>query len=281
MKKCNENKFCLKLHLADENQYAFFTKRIRMIEVCALASGSNGNCYYVGNENEAVLVDVGISARQITLRIEQVGIPLHKIKAIFVSHEHADHIRGVRVFSKRFNLPVYITRKTYVGTTKKYLPQYSRFFEPGETINIGDLKVHSFAKWHDAAEPCSFRIENGSKSVGVMTDIGQPCQNVIQHIKQSNILFLESNYDEDSLWKGAYPWPLKKRIASDHGHLSNKQALDLITEHAEEPLHTIFLSHLSGENNNIELAMNNFSELFERFEVKPTFRHEPTEVFKF
>ncbi len=252
-----------------------------MIEVCALASGSNGNCYYVGNENEAVLVDVGISARQITLRIEQAGIPIEKIKAIFISHEHADHIRGVRVFSKRFNIPVYLSRKTLINTTKKYVPQYNRFFTPGETIAIGGLQIHTFLKWHDAAEPCSFRIENGELSVGVMTDIGQPCQNVIQHVKQSNILFLESNYDEDSLWKGGYPWYLKNRIASDHGHLSNKQALDLIDEHAEPSLKTIFLSHLSGENNSIELALESFSTLNERFEIKPTFRHEPTKVYRF
>lgn len=252
-----------------------------MVEVCALASGSNGNCYYVGNESEAVLVDVGISARQITLRIEQAKIPIQKIKAIFISHEHADHIRGVRVFSKRFNIPVYLTRKTYLKTTKKYLPQYSRFFVPGETITIGDLKIHSFLKWHDAAEPCSFRVENGQLSVGVMTDIGQPCKNVIQHIKQSNILFLESNYDEASLWKGGYPWYLKQRIASDHGHLSNEQAFNLVNEHAEESLKTIFLAHLSGENNNIEMALNNFDLLNDRFDIKPTFRHEPTKVFRF
>ena len=143
-----------------------------MIEICAIASGSNGNCYYVGNEVEAVLIDLGISTKQAVQRIVEKGIDLQKIKAVFVSHEHADHVRGVRVFSKRYNIPVYFTAQTYLKLSRRVQPNSPRFFKPGESISIGSITVHSFLKNHDAVEPCSFRIELNNKHIGVFTDIG-------------------------------------------------------------------------------------------------------------
>jgi phosphoribosyl 1,2-cyclic phosphodiesterase len=158
-------------------------------------------------------------------------------------------------------------------------PDFPRFFNPGEIINIGDFAIHSFLKNHDASEPCSFRVQYHDKNVGIFTDIGEACENVTQHLKMCDGLFLETNYDETMLWKGSYPWFLKRRIASDFGHLSNKQAFDLLHNHAGEHLKCVFLSHLSKENNTHEIAYETIHPLTSRFEVKLTSRYEAGEVY--
>jgi len=250
-----------------------------MVEVCALASGSNGNCYYIGNEKEAILVDAGIYSKQIFLRLEERNLDAKKIKAVFISHEHHDHICGVRVFCNKLNIPAFFTPGTFIHTSLSNRPRFYRFIEKGESVQLGDLNIHAFQKNHDAADPCSFRIETGNINVGVVTDLGSYDQPVIDQIKKCNILFLESNYDEKMLREGPYSWPLKKRIASERGHLSNVQALNLVEEHAGENLHTIILSHLSGENNTSEIAFNTFSFLSEKYSVICTSRNEPSDVF--
>ena len=189
-----------------------------MITLCAIASGSNGNCYYIGNEKEAILVDVGLSARRILARMRQRNLVPEKIKAVLISHEHSDHASGARVMSKRLKIPVYLTSRTYLALYSQHRPMAPRFFEPGSEIFIGSFRIFPFLKNHDAAEPCSFRIENSGLQVGIFTDIGAPCENVKLHLGQCHALFLETNYDEKMLWEGSYPWPLKKRIGSDHGH---------------------------------------------------------------
>jgi len=251
-----------------------------MVELCALASGSNGNCYYIGNEREAILIDVGISCKLLLKRFEESGLDVSKVKAIFITHEHADHNRGTRVFSNRYHIPVYFTPGTYYGSSHSSRPSMYRFLQIGQSFQLGDFTIHTFSKKHDSADPCSFRIEIGGTSVGVMTDIGAPCPNVIDHLKSSNILFLESNYDEKMLWDGNYSWPLKKRIASDHGHLSNIQAFNLIYEHAEDNLKTIILSHLSGENNTPDLAYEVFMPLKDKYSILRTSRHQASEVLR-
>jgi len=252
-----------------------------MIELCAIASGSNGNCYYIGNEHEAVLVDAGISARQIITRMHQRKLNPAKIKAIFISHEHADHTHGARILGKRMRIPVFLTSRTFVSMYPKHKPISPRYFEPGHVIRVGTFQIHPFLKNHDAAEPCSFRIEHGGFHVGVFTDIGSPNENVIYHLNLCNALFLESNYDVKMLWEGSYPWPLKQRIASDHGHLSNDQAFELLKNYSGNNLQLVFLSHLSAENNTGETAMNRFRELMDKFSILPTSRNAPGEVIQF
>jgi len=249
-----------------------------MVEVCALASGSNGNSYYIGNEKEAILVDAGINCKQLLLRMEERQLDPSKVKAVFITHEHTDHICGVRVFCNKHGIPAFFTRGTFLNTSNRHKPRLYRFIDPGYSVVVGSFEIHAFTKKHDASEPCSFRVEVEQKSIGVLTDLGSHSQPVIDHLKQCDILFLESNYDEEMLWKGPYPWLLKKRIASEVGHLSNIQALNLINEHAGEHLHTIFLSHLSGENNTPDIAYSAFSPLHESHRIIKTSRHAASEI---
>jgi len=250
------------------------------LEVCALASGSNGNCYYVGNDKEALLVDVGLSARQLQLRLKEKGINEQKIKAILITHEHCDHARGARVLSKRLKIPVCITKKTFLALTKSNRPADVVWFEPNQPFQLGEFEVHPFGKYHDAAEACSFRISYDGKHVGVMTDIGEACELVKEHFAACHAVFLESNYDEEMLMNGTYPYYLKQRVSSAQGHLSNLQAFQLASEHAGENLHSIFLSHLSGENNTPEIADAVFNPLRSRFRVELTSRHQATAIFQ-
>ena len=249
------------------------------IEICALASGSNGNCYYVGNSREAILIDAGISTKQVLLRMKERRLDPRKVKALFITHEHSDHVCGARVLEKRLHIPVYMTARTYIATYKNQQPANPRFFTPGAAMPVGEFLVHSFLKNHDAAEPCSFRVEYAGRSVGVCTDIGEPCDQVMTHVKRCDALFLESNYDEEMLRTGSYPYYLKQRVGSAHGHLSNDQAARLLEEHAGEQLKCVFLSHLSKENNTPEKALVAMQPLTHRFEVLLTSRYQATEVY--
>jgi phosphoribosyl 1,2-cyclic phosphodiesterase len=249
------------------------------LEICALASGSNGNCYYIGNAKDAVLIDAGISCRQILKRMAESGLNPSKVKALFISHEHSDHIHGARVLAKRLKIPVYITAKTYLASYKNLQPDYPRFFEPGASVPVEEFIVHSFLKNHDASEPCSFRVEYNGKNVGVFTDIGEPCDHVTGHLGLCDALFLESNYDEEMLRTGTYPWYLKNRIASSYGHLSNHQAFSLLESHGGVNLKCVFLSHLSAQNNTPELAMKAFEPLVSRIEVRITSREKAADLF--
>lgn len=249
------------------------------IEICAIASGSNGNCYYIGNQNSAVLVDAGISFKQILQRMNERNLDPAKIKALFITHEHSDHISGARVLGKRLRVPVYLTAKTWYGAYKNQRPDYPSFFEPGDVVEAGSFSVHSFLKNHDAAEPCSFRVQYGEKSVGVFTDIGEPCENVRNHLEQCHALFLETNYDEKMLRDGSYPYFLKKRVASDVGHLSNDQAFQLLQNHAGSELKYVLLSHISKENNTPANALSVMKPLSQEYQIELTSRFEASQVF--
>ena len=167
-----------------------------MIEICALASGSNGNCYYIGNEHDAVLVDAGVSTKKILLRMEEAGLQSSKVRGIFISHEHSDHVHGVRVLSKRLGVPAWFTQGTLDSLKFGEQPSLIQIFTPDKAIKIGSLTIHPFLKNHDAAEPCSFRIEHDGWHIGVFTDIGEACARVIHHLHMCHALFIETNYDE-------------------------------------------------------------------------------------
>ncbi|HEY9363330.1 MAG TPA: MBL fold metallo-hydrolase [Chitinophagaceae bacterium] len=247
--------------------------------ITSLASGSNGNCYYVGNDNEAVLVDAGISCREIEKRIKRLALSIQKIKAVFVSHEHADHIRGIAVLSKKYNLPVYITAPTLKNGRLHVEKQLAKSFTAYQPVSIGALQVTAFPKFHDAADPYSFIVAQEDLKVGVFTDIGQPCQHLIDHFRQCNAAFLEANYDDEMLDAGSYPYYLKTRIRGGLGHLSNKQALELFTTHRPSFMTHLLLSHLSKNNNRPDLVEQLFNQHAGATKIIIASRFEETAVY--
>ncbi len=239
------------------------------MKMASIASGSNGNCYYVENDDDAVLIDAGVSTKQIVERMARLGLSLSKLRGVFISHEHTDHIRGIDVFSRKHAVPVFMTQKTHASSGCFIKDNPVSFFSPGKPVQMGSIRVHPFLKSHDAIEPCGFSVSSGSSRVAVLTDVGLHCENVIEHIRNADALFLESNYDDQMLKTGPYPVHLKKRIASDRGHLSNTQAGMITLEYATTRLKHVFLSHLSANNNTPELALATFRRITnERSELK-------------
>jgi len=251
-----------------------------MTEICALASGSNGNCYYIGDENSAVLIDIGIYYKRLIERLDDTGLDKSKIKAVFISHEHTDHIQGARVTSKKLGIPIFYTKKTYHKCYDKNKAENFGFFESGTPYIIDNIKIRSFKKNHDAKDPVSFRIEINNNNIGVMTDIGETDKTVQNEFSKCDAVFLESNYDEDMLINGLYPYYLKERVSSAKGHLSNKQSLELIENFASSKLKTIFLSHISAVNNTHQIIENTFNHLSDRYNIILTSRQKATSIIK-
>jgi len=247
--------------------------------ISSLNSGSNGNCYYVGNAQEAVLIDAGISCRETEKRMFRLGLSMTKVKAVFISHEHTDHIKGLTVLAKKYNLPVYITPGTLNGSRLDIPETLIYNFSGQRSIQIGSLTVSCFPKVHDAAEPHSFMVTCGAVKVGIFTDLGIVCDQLINHFQQCDAAFLEANYDEDLLHKGNYPYFLKRRISGGLGHLSNKQALELFINFRHARLSHLLLSHLSRENNNPELVAELFNQHANGTRIIVASRHEETPVF--
>lgn len=247
--------------------------------ITSLNSGSNGNCYYIGNDKEAVLVDAGISCKETEKRMKRLGLNIESVKAIFISHEHTDHIKGVEVLSKKFKLPVYITNGTLNNSKLNIDVQYIRTFRGYENIMIGDLAVKPFPKLHDAADPYSFIVSGNGVNIGVLTDIGNACHHVIENFKNCHAAFLEANYDEELLENGGYPFYLKKRIRGGHGHLSNSESLEIFTKYRSENLSHLLLSHLSRENNSPQLVQNLFSNHAGDTKIIVASRDYETEIY--
>jgi phosphoribosyl 1,2-cyclic phosphodiesterase len=249
------------------------------LHITSLNSGSNGNCYYVGNDQEAVLIDAGISCRETEKRMKRLGLMMSTVKAIFISHEHSDHIRGVQTLAKKHGLPVYITSATLRHCSFHMEALQYVTFRAYDPVYIGGLQVTAFPKLHDACEPHSFVVACGNVKVGVFTDIGKPCEHLTLHFKQCHAAFLESNYDEELLEKGRYPNHLKKRIRGSFGHLSNKQALDFFVQHRPACMSHLILSHLSNENNCPTLVHNLFSKHKQGVNIVVASRFEETPVY--
>ncbi|MDM8178067.1 MULTISPECIES: MBL fold metallo-hydrolase [Olivibacter] len=248
--------------------------------VTSINSGSNGNCYYVGNGREAVLIDAGISCREIERRMTRLGLSIPSIKAIFISHEHSDHIKGLCRLSLKYRIPVYINQRTLTATGFFIAPELLHLFHASDPIQIGDFQITPFAKYHDAADPYSFVVEGGSIRIGVFTDIGRVCERVQHHFSQCHAVFLEANYDDDLLDRGRYPYFLKNRIRGGYGHLSNKQALELFLNHRTDNLSHLFLSHLSKDNNCPNLVTELFSTHANGVKIVVASRYEESPIFE-
>lgn len=247
--------------------------------ITSLNSGSNGNCYYVGNQQEAVLVDAGISCRETEKRMARLGLSMSRVKAIFVSHEHSDHIRGIPVLAKKYDLPVYITPGTLQHAGLGLNPDQVIFLQSFADVQIGSLVITAFPKLHDARDPHSFVITCNKIKIGVFTDIGVVCQQVTNYFKQCHAVFLEANYDEQMLNQGRYPYHLKTRIRGGKGHLSNRQALQLFMDHRPLHLTHLLLSHLSQDNNNPQLVSELFNQYAAGVHITVASRHQETPVY--
>ena len=248
--------------------------------IAALNSGSNGNCYYIGNEEEAIFIDAGLACSELEKRMQRLGLPMQRVKAIFISHEHKDHIFGVPALAKKYKLPVYITPTTHKHGGMRIAENQVLAFSQGDSIQIGKLLIKAFTKSHDAVDPHSFIVSSSEVTVGIFTDIGKPCKQLIHHFQQCHAAFLEANYDEDLLQRSSYPYFLKQRIQGDQGHLSNRQALDLFNQYRPPFMSHLILSHLSKENNSPAIVENLFTEHAGEIKVVVASRVVETSLFQ-
>ncbi len=227
------------------------------LRFCPLFSGSSGNALYVGCDTTGILVDAGLSGAKIVSEMERFGLSPESLDGILVTHEHADHISGVGVLSRRYHLPVYANEGTWQAMSDK-LGSVSdaniRVFETGVDFNIGALNVTPFPTPHDAAEPVGFTFCSGRDKLAVATDLGAVRESWMRHLEDADVVLLESNHDVDMLRAGRYPYELKRRILGTRGHLSNDEAGKAAVELARHGVRLIILGHLSGENNFPELA---------------------------
>ena len=249
------------------------------LQIASLNSGSNANCYYIGNGQDAVLVDAGLSCRETERRMKRLGLEMEMIKAVFISHEHTDHIAGLPVLVKKYKLPVYITNGTIKNSTLAIDKSQVNSFKHEEPVAIGEMNIIPFSKSHDAEDPHSFIIDSHNARVGVITDIGYACRHVKDHFKQCDAVFLESNYCDNMLSNGSYPVSLKKRISGRKGHLSNDQALELFLKHRPDHLQLLILSHLSQNNNDPKLVEKIFSPHAGNTRIVVASRYAESELF--
>lgn len=224
---------------------------------CPLTSGSSGNSTFVASGGTRILIDAGVSGKRIQEALASLNIDGNTIDALFITHEHADHIKGAGILSRRFDIPIYATAGTWeamegqLGTIAR---QNRHIVYSGENCIINDICVKPFAIPHDAAEPVGFSVFADNIKMTIATDIGHVTDGVRENIAGSDILLLEANHDEEMLKNGPYTWSLKKRILGDFGHLSNVTAGNLLSDIMDDRLKHVFLGHLSAENNTPHIA---------------------------
>jgi len=222
--------------------------------ICPLASGSKGNSLFVSCCNNCILIDAGLSGVEIERRLSAINIDPESLTAIIITHEHSDHVKGAGILSRRFQLPVYISKKTYQACSHLGKIEDIRFFECGVPFEMDQILISPFSISHDAKDPVGLTLEYNGHKIGIATDLGIATSLVKEHLKNSHILYLESNHDLEMLINGPYPWHLKQRIKGRTGHLSNSDAKMLVSELKTDHLKHVILAHLSEENNCPEKA---------------------------
>lgn len=246
--------------------------------VTVLGSGSEGNATLVESDGVAILIDAGFSGKDLEQRIQSVGVEISALAGIVISHDHGDHTRGMGILARRFDVPLYLTEKTAIACAallsgKEKVERYAS----SERFMIGPFEVQPFLTVHDAADPVAIAIEHkptGSR-LGIATDLGRPTASVRASLRNCHVLVLEANHDEAMLWNGPYPWSVKQRIASSHGHLSNRAAADLARELYHTGLGAVILAHLSVHCNTAGVAMEMPQRVLDRLGFKGTLQVAP------
>lgn len=257
---------------------------------CSLSSGSSGNSQYIETGGMKILVDAGLSGKKIQDLLKSVDIDPGEIDCILVTHEHGDHVKGAGILSRRFNIPIYANEKTWEAMEEdmgKLKDENIKIFKTNCDFEIGDLGVLPFNIYHDAAEPVGYNFYNKSKKISVVTDTGFIDNQIKENIKDSNLLMIESNHDENMLKMGGYPWFLKKRVSGELGHLSNEDAGRVISEVISGKNENILLGHLSRENNFPELARQTVSNILNEkgidtnldISLDLTFKEKATKIY--
>ncbi|MDE7016121.1 MAG: MBL fold metallo-hydrolase [Lachnospiraceae bacterium] len=229
------------------------------MRLCSIASGSSGNCIYVGSDATHLLIDVGISGKRIEEGAALLGLRLTEIDGIFITHEHADHISGLGVLARKYGIPIYATRGTMEAIRKthslgKIDDSLFHMITVDEKCIIKDMALYPMRTSHDAQEPVAYRISHDQKKIGIITDLGCYNEYTIACLKDLDVLYLEANHDVNMLQVGPYPYYLKQRILSDRGHLSNEASGKLLSRLLNDHMQAVVLGHLSKENNLPELA---------------------------
>jgi phosphoribosyl 1,2-cyclic phosphodiesterase len=219
-----------------------------MMRFASLGSGSKGNATLVSAGDTLLMIDCGFSVRETDRRLARLGVTAGQLDAILVTHEHSDHISGVPGLSRRYGIPVYLTHGT-AGTGRCDDSHELRHFNCGDRFQVGDFRVTAVAVPHDAAEPCQYRLDAGTSTLGVLTDLGCITPNVVEHYGRCDGLLLEFNHDTPMLMAGSYPPMLKRRVAGDWGHLNNGQSLELLRSVELERLRHLVVAHVSENNN--------------------------------
>jgi len=255
------------------------------LKVCVLGSGSSGNCTYVASEATRVLVDAGLSCREIGRRLQLIRADLQDINAVCVSHKHADHRSGLGVLHRRTSALLYGNAGTVdaIGRDERLAGLPWRIFTNGSPFEVGDIRVEPFSVPHDSYDPVGFVMSSGESRVGIVTDMGMPTELIRERLRDCGTLIVEANHDEQMLKNASRPWSLKQRIGGRQGHLSNEQAAQLLAEVAGPSLRTVLLAHLSSDCNEPGLAVQTVRSALAKhghthIDVRLTYPDRPTDV---
>jgi len=241
-----------------------------LIKYSILASGSTGNVIYIGSQEKNILVDAGVSGRRIAELLAEVDVTIEELDAIFVTHEHEDHVRGIGVLARRYNIPIYLNYNTFLSLPSsigKIDESLINIIDTDGERQLGDLKIESFGVSHDASEPVGYIVSSNDYRLSIVTDLGYVSNKIKNRIKGSHAFIIETNHCIEMLQMGSYPWELKRRILSDLGHLSNDAAAEALAEIVTTDTELVHLFHRSQENNQLDLARITVIETLERYQI--------------
>jgi phosphoribosyl 1,2-cyclic phosphodiesterase len=267
--------------------YSEVSREAGIVKICVLASGSSGNAALVATEDTRILLDAGLSAKDLGKRLAAIGESFDRLNAIVITHEHCDHVSALPAVARNRGLraPIYLTRLTASAIDWGESQPRLEIFQAGMQFQIGRICVASFSLPHDAADPVGFRFQAEGVRIGVATDLGYIPESVKYHLRRTDLLLLESNHDLDMLRVGPYPWPVKQRVMSRVGHLSNLVMSEFLAQDLDSATAYLVLGHLSEQNNHPEIVRVLAEETLERRGLNPRLsvarQRSPSEVFQF